>query len=650
VVVELRTGTADCETKGYAVTTKLLTGNEALAWGALHAAVKVVTGYPGTPSTGTLASLLAMDPPGVHVEWSVNEKVAFETAAGASWAGQRALCTMKMSGLNVCYDSLISVAYSGARGGLVAYVADDPGVNAGMPEQDSRGFAVMSDLPMLEPASADEVYRLTMRAFELSEACGSPVFIRLVTANADSFAPVELLDEPPVWPTREPSLVRDIMRYTKAGAAICLAQHRDLIERLEKAGDWIAEAGLNELKLGERGGIGVVAAGITSAYLAEGFAAAARLGFSPDDASTLVIKAVHPFPAEQARTLLRHCGTVLVLEELEPFLERQLYVEAQRLGLSPRIVGKIDGPFGRLGEYGARHVVEGLVAALDLAVPAGLHEGEGGADEPADAEGLAAARPITVCAGCPHRGTFMAINKAVRKAGFKKDEVMVTGDIGCTILGMNPPFDTLWTEVAMGASVGLAAGYVHAGLEAPVIATIGDSTFYHAGIPGLINAVQHNVPLTLVIMDNGWTSMTGMQVNPGTSPDYQKSGDARLDLAKIVPALGVEHFWVVDPFAMDDMAKTLQEAFALPGVKVLLARQECVIPALRRRERAGRTRVVAENCNLCKLCITMTGCPAISLGEDAIEIDEATCYGCGLCAATCNRDAIVVEAWEEVAR
>ena len=626
------------------MTAKLMTGNEALAWGALHAGVKVVTGYPGTPSTGALTSLLKMGPEGVHVEWSVNEKVALEVAAGAAWAGQRALCTMKMSGLNVCYDSLISVAYSGVLGGLVVYVADDPGADAGMPEQDSRGFAIMSDMPMLEPASADDVYRTTRTAFALSEETGSPVFIRLVTANSDSFAPVDLDDDPPAWPAREPVLTHDIDRFTKAGAAICMGQHRDLLARLEHAGRWIADQGLNELTLGAKGGFGVMAAGITTAHLEEGFDIAARYGFEPGAASVLRVKAVHPFPAGQAQALLRHCDTILVLEELEPHLENALRVQAQRLGSSPRIVGKLDGPFERIGEYGVGHVVQGLAAALNLPIPADLFEGR------AAAERIAAARPITVCAGCPHRGTFMAINKAVRKAGFKKAEVMVTGDIGCTILGMNPPFNTVWTEVSMGAATGLAQGYVHAGVPAPVIATVGDSTFYHAGIPALINAVQHQVPLTLVIMDNGWTSMTGMQVDPGTSADYQQQGDRKLDLAQIVPALGVEQFWVVDPFKVDEMAQTLKEALALPGVKVLLARQECVMPALRRGHRAGQTSVIAENCNLCLLCINVTGCPAITLGAEAIEIDAAVCYGCGLCAATCNREAILSEATQEVAR
>jgi len=626
------------------LTAKLMTGNEALAWGALHAGVKVVTGYPGTPSTGALTSLLTTAPEGVHVEWSVNEKVALEVAAGAAWAGQRALCTMKMSGLNVCYDSLISVAYSGVLGGLVVYVADDPGANAGMPEQDSRGFAVMSDLPMLEPAAADEVYRMTRTAFALSEETGAPVFIRLVTANSDSFAAVDLDDDPPAWPARTPVLTHDIDRFTKAGAAICLGQHRDLIARLEHAGRWIADHGLNELTLGARGGLGVLAAGITTAYLDEGFDIAAQHGLARDQVSVLRVKAVHPFPAAQVQALLRNCDAILVLEELEPHLENALRIEAQRLGLSPRIVGKLDGPFERIGEYGVSHVVQGLAAALDLEVPADLFAGSSAAED------IAAARPITVCAGCPHRGTYMAINKAVRRAGFKKDQVMVTGDIGCTILGMNPPFETVWTEVAMGAATGLAQGYVHAGIPAPVIATVGDSTFFHAGIPALVNAVQHQVPLTLVIMDNGWTSMTGMQVDPGTSVSYQREGDRPLDLATIVPALGVEQFWVVDPFKVDEMTEILKQALLLPGVKVLLSRQECVMPALRRRERAGTTTVIAENCNRCLLCINVTGCPALSPGSEVVEIDPAVCYGCGLCAATCNRNAIVSVPAEEVVR
>ncbi|HUT14976.1 MAG TPA: thiamine pyrophosphate-dependent enzyme [Anaerolineae bacterium] len=617
--------------------TRIVTGNEAVALGALRAGVKVVTGYPGTPSTGALSHLLKMDLPGRHVEWSVNEKVALEIAAGVFWAGHRALCTMKMSGVNVAYDSLISIAYSGGKGALVIYVADDPGTNAGMCEQDSRGYALMSDLPMLEPSSVAEAYQLIQTAFELSDRIGGPVFTRLVTSLANSRSAIDVED--PVAPSdREALLDRDITKYTKAGAAICAAQHRDLIARLEEAGRIINEMGLNQLDLAKKpGGVGIVASGITAAYLEEGFEIAAPLGARQEDISVLRVAATNPFPAGQVQALLRHCGTILVLEELEPHVETRVYVEAFRVGFEGKIVGKLDGFFRRVGEYDVSHVVRGVAEALGLSIPEDMFEGR------REAESLAAQRPITCCAGCPHRGTYLAIDKAIKKLGWKKDEVMVTGDIGCTILGMNPPFHTIWTEISMGASVGLAQGYVHSGIKTPVVATIGDSTFFHGGIPGLINAVQHQVPLTLIIMDNGWTAMTGMQVNPGTDVAFQPTGNRQVDIARLVPALGVESFFTIDPFDLEESTATIQKALMLPGVKVVLARQECAIRAMRRGDRAGHVTVLAENCNLCKLCITVTGCPAIGVGEDTIHIDPALCYGCGLCAEVCNREAIVEE-------
>lgn len=616
---------------------KLLTGNEALALGAIHAGARVIAGYPGTPSTGAIESLLEIAPPDVHVEWSTNEKVALEIAAGAAWVGQRALCTMKMSGLNVASDSLYSIAYSGVVGGLVVYVADDPGVSAGMCEQDSRGFALLADLPLLDPASVAEAYRLTRLAFDLSEAVGTPVLLRLTTAIAHSSAPVDVPDAEP-RPAREPQLLRDIGKFTKAGASICMQQHRDLIARLEAAGQWIREKGLNRLQLAPRpGGPGIIAGGVVNAYLEEGLAMAARFGLDPETVSLLRVQAPHPFPSEEVRALLAHVGTVLVLEELEPHLERGVYVEAQRTGFQGRIVGKLDGTFSRVGDYDASHVVQGMAAAFGLPVPPDLFAAD------TDAERLAAPRPITVCPGCPHRGTFLAINQAIRRLRFKKDEVVVTGDIGCTILGMNPPFETVWNEVAMGASIGLAQGYVHGGVKTPIIATIGDSTFFHAGIPALINAVQHQVPLTVIVMDNYWTAMTGMQVNPGTNEAFQPPGGRRVDLAQLIPALGVEYFFVVDPFRLEETAATIQHALTLPGVKVILARQECAIQAQRRGLRAGQVRLIPENCNLCKLCVMLTGCPAIDLGPETVVIDPALCYGCGLCAQVCHRAALVHE-------
>jgi len=615
---------------------KILNGNEALALGALRAGVKVITGYPGTPSTRALASLLAMNLPDRHVEWSTNEKVALEIATGASWAGQRALCTMKMSGLNVAYDSLISIAHSGCIGGLVIYVADDPGVSAGMAEQDSRGFAYMSDLPMLDPASPAEAYRQVQEAFELSEQIGSPVFIRMVTAIANSKTLVEVEEAGPAL-VREPVLVNDIQRFTKAGSAIAMGQHREVIARLKRARRIIQERGLNPLALSaQAGGLGIIASGVVSSYLDECLDLLVPHGFLPDEVSILKVAAVNPIPVEEIQALLMHVDTILVLEELEPYLEKEVYVQAYRSGVHHRIIGKLDSFFSRVGEYGVREVTQGIAEGLGLSIPLELFEGRA-------AETLAAARPITLCAGCPHRGTFMAINQALRKLRYKKNDVMVTGDIGCTILGMNPPFSTVWNEISMGASVALAQGFVHAGVKTPVIATIGDSTFFHAGIPGLINAIQHQVDLTLIIMDNGWTAMTGMQVNPGTASDFQKPHDQSVDIARVVPGLGVEHFFTVDPFDYKGSTAVIQQALGKPGVKVILARRECAIQTQRRGETQAKAVVDMQKCALCKLCINLTGCPALSIQDGAFLIDLSLCNGCGLCVETCNLDALRVE-------
>jgi indolepyruvate ferredoxin oxidoreductase alpha subunit len=701
---------------------RILTGNEAIALGALRAGVSVVTGYPGTPSTEALASLLARDLPGRHVEWSTNEKVAFEIAAGAAWAGQRALATMKMSGLNVAYDAVISIAYSGTNAGLVVYVADDPGVSAGMPEQDTRGFALMTDAPMLEPSSVEEAYRLTQTAFELSEAIGGLVFLRLTTAVALTHAIVYLEETPELSPFGDvilerdiapgeasvggagvpesggPILERNIARYTKAGAAICLDQHRALLERLEAARGFLHERGLHQLRLGKKGALGIAVVGAPAAYIDEALSAA---GLMRDEVSILRAASTIPFPTDEVETLLRHCRSILVLEELEPHLERQLLIDARRLGFAGRIVGKLDGTLSRSGEYTAAEILRGLAPAV--ARPAGSHLiGEPSATVLASTEMAAlrtdtqtpgecsesilpsadcdseergagiepAPRPITVCAGCPHRGTYMAIEAAIKKAGYKKDEVMVTGDIGCTILGMNPPFDLLWNEVSMGSSVSLAQGYVHAGIKTPVIATIGDSTFFHGGIPGVLNAVQHRVPLVIVVMDNGWTGMTGMQVNPGTAEAEQKGG-RRIDLAQLIPALGVDRFAIADPYDLAGTTALLTDLLREPcGVRVLLARRECAIQARRRGASGGAIRLDAEKCVLCKQCLRVTGCPAlgcsaagsaakerITVDKDgqekptaggfsqaaAIVVDAAACNGCGLCAAVCPKHAFAIE-------
>jgi len=618
------------------VAKKIISGNEAIALGALSAGVKVITGYPGTPSSEVIGSLWKKnDLEGTHVEWSVNEKVAVEIAAAASWAGYRSLCTMKMSGLNVAYDSLIGFAYSGCHGGLVIYVADDPGVTTGMCEQDTRGFAIMSDLPILEPGTVQECYDFTKMAFELSEATGTPVFVRGVTNVSQSHAKAEI-GERKAPPEQELILEKDISKYTKAGAVLCMTQHRNLIARLEKAAEWLTAKGLNHLALGKAGGLGIISVGVTNCYVPEALELARQNGCNLPEENLTLLKLAYsvPFPVVEMKAVLANCSTVLVVEELEPYLEKELYRLAYEMGVKANILGKSNGIFSRIGEYNAGVIVKGLFAACGKELPEVL------AQATAEAEKLCTARPIGVCAGCPHRGTFLSINQAIKNKKLKKNQVMVTGDIGCTILGMNPPFHTLWTEVSMGASIPVATGYYYAGIKTPVIATIGDSTFFHAGIPGLINAIQQNVDLTVVILDNGWTAMTGMQVNPGTAKDFQKSGSNRIDIVQVVRGLGVENLYAVDPYDLQETTKAVEEAMGLPGVKVIVCRRECAIEAGRRKVSYGKIKVVEENCNQCKLCITTTGCTAITLGETSIEIDPLQCNGCGICAQVCNRGAI----------
>jgi indolepyruvate ferredoxin oxidoreductase alpha subunit len=616
---------------------RFLSGNEAAALAALNAGVKVISGYPGTPSTELIGSLWGTELGSTKLEWSTNEKVAIEVAYSAAISGLRAVCTMKMSGLNVAYDSLSGIAYSGCPGGFVIYVADDPGVSAGMCEQDIRGFALMSDMPVLEPGNVQESYDMMRYAFELSEAIGSPVFVRTVTEVSQSHAAAEVGEAVPP-PENTPVPVRDTDKYTKAGALICKRQHRRVIDSLEKAADEIEKAGLNKLALSKKqGGLGIICVGSTKSSTAEALSFAADEG-NVSDISVLRLAGTLPYADKEMTALLSHCKTVIVVEELEPYIENRLYLLAYRAGAAVEIIGKNDGAFSRIGEYNAKMIARVIFGALGLSYTPKIEESK------SDDERFCAARPITVCAGCPHRGIFISINRAIKDLKYKKEEVVVTGDIGCTILGSGEPFNALWTELSMGASIPLAQGFVYSGIKTPVIATIGDSTFLHAGMPGLVNAVQHNTEITVIVMDNGWTAMTGMQVNANTSNDSQRADNRRIDLEKVIAGLGADSLTVIDPYDIKAATEAIRHAMTQKGVNVILARRECAIQATRRKVAYGKVSVKNEKCTLCKICVTTAGCPAITLGETSAEIDGTQCNGCGVCVPICPAKALVKEA------
>jgi len=636
---------------------RLLSGNQAIAYAALEEGVALVTGYPGTPSTEALTEiehLARRGEPSPYVEWSVNEKVAFELAAGAAWAGKRALVTMKMSGANVALDAIIGVAHSGVTGGLVVYVADDPGVEAGMPEQDSRLLAQLCGLPLLDPSDPAAAYRLTRYAFGLSERIGLPVLLRSVTSVAHARAPV---DSTMRWrPLDRPAAFsRDISRYTKAGSLICLLQHRENLARLAKAEEAFRADGINTLTAGSvagPGGFGVIGAGVVNAYLAEALAEREAAG-QPVPAG-LYLEAVLPLEEGKVRELLHSCRTVTVFEELEPVVEREVRSLATRLGWQGRILGKLDGVLPRVGRYTRREILAGL-AALDAPAAA-----QGAAPWTVAAPEAPLARastpssntppsvmvkhPITFCAGCPHRGTYLALNRALKALKLPKEEVVVTGDIGCTILGMNAPISSCWTELAMGSSLGLAQGFQRAGLREPLVATIGDSTFFHAGIPALVNAVQHATPLVLIILDNGWTSMTGFQVNPGSDVGFQAAGSRRVSIEAVVRAMGVDFLERLDPFDQPAAIEVMKNAIQAAGVRVVIAQRECALTVARRVKERELYRIDAGICTFCRACLRETGCPALHMtrtgDKEHMAIDEGLCTGCGLCATCCKFDAI----------
>ena len=620
---------------------KLLTGNEAIAEGVIESGVEVVCGYPGTPSTEVILTLLPQkEELGIHIEWSTNEKIAFEIAAAAAWSGKRALVTMKMSGVNVAADSLSSIAYSGCTGGLVIFVADDPGANAGMPEQDSRSYARSMVVPMLDLASQQECLDYVKLAFEISEKIGGPVFLRSTTDISHVASDVEIGKKMKLE-KRKARLERDIAKYTKAGAAWCMAQHRDALSRLTEASkisdSYITESGIkvNETHFEDDNKYGVIYAGAVEGNFRE---ALKRYSLK---LSWLKIGMVHPLPEERIKKFLEKVDRVLVLEELDPLVEAEVMRIAYLLNKKVEILGKYDKTFSLIGNYSFKRIKN----ALEILLKTKLESGQ----NPKileRAKELEVKRPTSFCIGCPHRGTYFALNKAIKNLKYKKEEIIITGDIGCTILGMSKPFESCWTEVAMGASIGLAQGFKWAGIKKPVIATIGDSTFFHAGIPPLINAVYHKVPLTVIILDNGWTAMTGFEENPGTI-NLDESSTKRVDIVEICQGCGVEDIQIIDPYQGEKATDAITKAIKYPGVSVVVSRRECALQTKRRKIKFPQRKINIDKCTVCMICLSSLACPAMVFhpkdtnGKAYMEITSA-CFGCGLCEFTCQAGAIEV--------
>lgn len=599
----------------------LFSGNESIARGCVEAGVSLVTGYPGTPTTPVIEILKSVDSP-IQARWAINEKVAFDIATGNSWAGLRTLVTMKMSGLNVASDSILSVAASGTVGGLVIYVGDDPNVYYGMVEQDSRYYALLSSAPMLVPANPQELLDFTRYAFELSEEIGGPVFLRSTTVLSNTYSKVTLGE---VRRLRQKAHFDfNIDKYTKAGSIRCLKQHQEALDRVKKTAT-VADH-LNILT--EKGTkVGVIASSLAWDYLME------VLEKHDLDLTRLKVSTAHPVPGEKIRKTLESTERVLVLEEMEPIIENGVRVQASMMENPPSVFGKEDGLVPRVGDLSPDQVREALSYVLGEKI-----EACPGLDIDEKAESLKVERLLTFCSGCPHRNSYYAMIKAMRELGMDPSEIVVTGDIGCTILGINEPFSICWTEVSMGNSIGLAEGFIGAGMKKPVVATLGDGTFYHSGVSPMINAVATGQDMPVVVLDNNWAAMTGYQSNFGTL-----GGDGvRIPIEKISRGLGVNSVKVVNPYKLKKSIRAYKKMLTARGVNVLILRGPCVARQPRTWDLAVRINPKKcpgfEGCE--RTCIEALACPAIIRDGDDVRINQEDCQSCGLCVNYCPSAAI----------
>jgi indolepyruvate ferredoxin oxidoreductase alpha subunit len=648
-----------------------LSGDEAIARAALEEEVDVVTGYPGSPGTKTITALLPIAAQyDITIEWSTNEKVALEVATGAAWGGKRSLVTMKMSGINVMADSLLSIAHSGVIGALVIYAVDDVGAYYGMVEQDSRYYAMLASLPLLMPPTPEDAYTMTRRAFQVSEQIGAPVFILSTTAVAQTITAIRVgqIEQRQKTPA---SFQRNPAKFTKATSQWSREQHSDTLKRLAQAGELFRK--LPELNIAsfppsmtqrqhaQPPRMGIIVAGVSYTYVQEVFHR------SPEVATQIALfklGSLNPLPHTELRDFLHQMDVVLVLEELEPIIETHILALIAEAGLRVRVVGKRDGLLPRVGDYTLEMVTEAVRYILYPDDPR-MHAEVSPCWSSKDTASAALPRTLEFCPGCPHRMTYYALNRAIKQLGrqaqgtvptdevivtgaVRTDEVIVTGDIGCTILGIHAPLNTCWTEVSMGASIGIAQGFKYAGIEKPVIAAMGDGTFYHNGIAGLLNAVQSGVNLTLLILDNSTSAMTGLQPDAGSGRRATGEPSVQANIAMIAQGCGVTYVKELNPYHLSSMIETLQEAISYPGVAVVIAKAPCTTQGVLINKQP-----VQVNQDICRAgsecqdtpCYTQVGCPSVLIHREAIKqrvtIDTTTCVSCGLCVAACPFEAIL---------
>jgi len=579
-----------------------LTGNEAIARGVWEAGVKVAAAYPGTPSTEIMENLATYPDEDLHAQWSTNEKTALDVAIGASFAGVRAFSAMKHVGLNVAADALMSFSYIGVNGGLVIAVCDDPGIHSSQNEQDSRMFARFARVPVLEPCDGQEALEFTRAAFDMSEDFDTPVMVRSTTRLSHTRSAVATGD-------RRPDQAFGFVDQPRKNVMIpahARIQHPVVLERERKLKVALSNSPLNRIEKGDSA-LGIITSGIAYTYVKECL----------PDASVLKLGVSYPLAEELVRKFCASVDRVIVVEELEPVIEEAIKV----MGLT--VEGKEFFP--RAGEFSPEVLREGFAKAGVLE-PAATRANFGFAPM---------VRPPVLCAGCPHTSCFMALRAM---------DARVAGDIGCYTLAVVEPLNSIDTCVSMGSSIANAVGMAKAGSETkPIVATIGDSTFLHSGIPPLIDAVYNNADITVFLLDNHITAMTGGQDHPGTGKTLRGEETARVDFEDLVKSLGVGWVKTVDSYDMAALQQQLREAMEYRGVSVVISNRPCVLDPVKIK---GPTFMVdQEKCVACQSCMNL-GCPALTWSDEWFEgrhkvaIDPTACIGCSMCAQLCTSDSI----------
>ncbi len=607
---------------------RLLSGNEAVAFGAWEAGVFVVTGYPGTPSTEIVETLARL--PGIYAEWATNEKVALDVAIGAAYAGKRALAAMKHVGLNVAADSLFYASMTGSEAGIVIVSADDPSMHSSQNEQDNRQYAKFARIPCLDPADSQEAYDYTKIAFEISEKFDTPVLLRTTTRVSHTSTIVELDGQRRENP--------NIIRYPRNPSKYVMIpsnarkRHPFIEKRICDLAEFAESLDINSIEWRSKD-LGIITGGIAYQYAREVF----------PDASILKLGMVYPLPQNKLKYFASNVQKIIVLEELDPFIEEQVRLMGIEIHTppedahTPRETYLAKTIFPICGEFNPK-IVRESATRVGLIPPEEDNHPQLGSPgkEPIITEALPN-RPPILCPGCPHRGTFYVLQQL---------GLPVNGDIGCYTLGVVPPLSSIDTCGCMGAGIGVAHGAAVANDAERHIAVIGDSTFFHTGLPALCNVAYNQSNVITIILDNRSTGMTGHQDNPGTGKTLQGKTSVEVDFESLVRAIGIQHVVTLDAYDVDNIKKTLKSWLKINEPAVLIVRHECVLLPTERAKWVP-LKVFTEKCNGCGLCFRL-GCPAIiessqldpKYHRPLALIDAQLCTGCELCANICPRDAI----------